>query len=465
MVTNAQGKVLSWLNRPEKTNANLAETRSTIREALKGVEPPLNVLWPDLWSEGDILYQVVTVPVFTGRGVTSTLLGTITLGTELTAADAKELKQNTPLDVTFFLDRKPFASSGDQSTDYMYNSFINDNEALIDSVLNYRVISDPVTYNSDGSELFSFVSPLGKGESAFYIASVPAAEELAILSKMQNNILLISAIAILVIIPLAIFLGRLFLEPINRLTDAMTRVETGDFNISVAPSSDDEIGRMTKSFNTMVGGLRERFALQKYVGTHTLDMIKSSTNENAELGGQKTELAILFSDIRNSTQTIEKNDPNKFVRELNKLLSFQSEIVEKYNGSIDKYVGDSMIALFNGKEALNMAVNCAIDIQKKFLEDSKNGASFFKGLGIGVNYGSVVLGNMGGKKRMDYTVIGPEVNLCARLCDAAKSGQILMPEYLIKNAKLNGAVKLGTSDVKKLKGFSKNLKVVEIHYG
>ena len=91
-------------------------------------------------------------------------------------------------------------------------------------------------------------------------------------------------------------------------------------------------------------------------------------------------------------------------------------------------------------------------------------SSFFNGLGVGVNYGSMVLGNMGAKERMDYTVIGAQVNLCARLCHEAKSGQILIPEHLVNENNLDKFFSLRPVDSKILKGFSNPVNTVEVLY-
>jgi class 3 adenylate cyclase len=460
VVTNDRGSVLSWLGRPDMNGKNLSSSRKTVAEALRGVDPPFNIEWPELWAIDGELFQVVTVPTYLGNS----LIGTITLGTRLTAEDAKELTQNTSLDITFFLNRKPIASSADSPSQISYDSFLDKNSALIDSVLSKRSTGEPFTNYLGDTENFGFISPLGKGESAFYIATVPTAKKLSVLSKMQRNIFIIAGIALLIIIPLVMFLGRFFSRPVNRLTRAMARVEQGQFDVSVTPSTNDEIGQMTVMFNKMVGGLKERFALQKYVGSHTLDMIQSSADDEVKLGGRKTELAILFSDIRGSTSTIESCDPEEFVAELNKLLSQQSQIVVDHEGSIDKYVGDSIIALFSGEDALQRAMECSIDMQKTYNQSIKDKEPFFGGLGIGLNFGTAVLGNMGGDRRMDYTVIGPEVNLCARLCDAAPPGKILIPEYLIKNIILEKTNKVSAPINKSLKGFSKKINIVEIHY-
>ena len=134
------------------------------------------------------------------------------------------------------------------------------------------------------------------------------------------------------------------------------------------------------------------------------------------------------------------------------------------NGSIDKYVGDSVIALFAGVDSLKAAIISAIEIQKDFKSDSELN-EFFDGIGIGINYGKVILGNMGAKERMDYTVIGSEVNLCARLCSSAKNNQILIPKDLISqySHEIEGLSfrEVGAQD---LKGFKGSVVVSEVLY-
>ena len=89
---------------------------------------------------------------------------------------------------------------------------------------------------------------------------------------------------------------------------------------------------------------------------------------------------------------------------------------------------------------------------------------FFDGLGIGINYGPMVLGNMGANERMDYTVIGPEVNLCARLCAVADSGQILIPVKRVTEMDLEAKFEFRPVESKALKGFENEIEIVEVLY-
>jgi adenylate cyclase len=148
---------------------------------------------------------------------------------------------------------------------------------------------------------------------------------------------------------------------------------------------------------------------------------------------------------------------------LNETLGAQSQIVLQNNGSIDKFVGDSVIALFSGDDAVQRAISAAIGIQRDF-RNNKRINSYFDGIGVGVNYGSMLLGNMGANERLDYTVIGSQVNLCARLCSEANVGQILITKELADSFDLRSFYDLEEVDAKDLKGFSNRIEVVEVNY-
>ena len=99
---------------------------------------------------------------------------------------------------------------------------------------------------------------------------------------------------------------------------------------------------------------------------------------------------------------------------LNRYLGFQAEIVPQYQGSIDKFVGDEMVALFIGEQALERAIECALAIERRVQQEHKNDPlPIF--IGTGINYGPMILGNMGAENRLDYMVIGADVNLGARI--------------------------------------------------
>jgi adenylate cyclase len=258
---------------------------------------------------------------------------------------------------------------------------------------------------------------------------------------------------------LAFILGKLFSNPILRLVGGMNKVKEGDLSASVEPTTKDEIGLLTQTFNDMIIGLRERFHLTRYVGSHTMEMIKKSSDQEVSLGGTRQRLAVLFSDVRGFTAYSEKRTPEEVINMLNRYLGYQAELVTLFNGSIDKFVGDEMVALFGGKDAIQKALECAVAIQKLVKKEHETDPTPIH-IGIGISYGPMVLGNMGAKERMDYTVIGAAVNLGARLCGAADPGQILLPKLLLKA--VNGNYNLGETKFMSFKGFSKEIEIVEV---
>lgn len=458
VVTDNDGKILAWLNNNDRVGENIS-FRQSIKDALDRIEPPINVQWPKLWSVDGELYQIVSIPIYAGN----TLLGTTTLGSKFQDSEAKLLKQNTPLDVIMFLDNEPIAYSNVQENMDVYSDFVIDRKELIDSLTSNLEISRPFRENLNNQEVLAFISPLGEDERAFYLAYVPVKVQFEILGTIQKNILIIAASSFLVIIPIAFLIASAFSGPIQRLTKAMLKVREGNLNVEVESKSNDEVGILTKTFNEMIKGLRERFALTKYVGDHTLKMIQKNQNVEIDEKASYQELTILFTDIRGSTSKIATSTPELFLSKLNKTLSQQADLVLANNGSIDKYVGDSVVALFAGKDSLKSAINASIEIQKTFKAD-EDLSSFFNGIGIGINYGRVILGNMGAKERMDYTVIGAQVNLCARLCSIASDGQILVPKSLISTYNLHEDFKFNDIGSQGLKGFDDKIEISEIDY-
>jgi adenylate cyclase len=144
--------------------------------------------------------------------------------------------------------------------------------------------------------------------------------------------------------------------------------------------------------------------------------------EQAELGGKRREMTVLFSDIRGFTTVTERGNPEELVRQLNEYFSRMVEIVFRHKGTVDKFVGDMVMALFSAPlddaDHADHAVTAAVDMVRELGE--MNRAWVEKGMvpldiGIGVNSGDMIAGNIGSSSIMSYTVIGDNVNLGARL--------------------------------------------------
>ena len=459
IVTDAIGNVIAWYGRPDLHGTNLA-ANAIVADAINGYYPEFDPDWPTIWAFDGRLNQIVAIPIIKANDI---VVGTLILGSLFTEYEAEELQLNPNLDISFFLGNELIASSNKELESDDFWEFLLENPGLIDSVTTQLSLSETFQTNIAGTEVLLSVSPLGIGEDGYFIATVPVVVEFDELIRIQDNIIIIAVLSIILIILISIVLGRLFSEPIKNLSSAMEQVSGGYFEVRVDSKLKDEIGLMTRNFNQMVGGLKERFALSNYVGTHTLKMIKETSQGKMELGGTREDLAILFTDIRGSTAKIENSTPEQFIENLNNTLTAQAKAVDDFHGSIDKFVGDSIIALFSGKDALERAIKAAISMQIDFYGD-KHIPTFFAGLGIGINYGSMVLGNMGAQNRMDYTVIGPEVNLCARLCSATESGQILVPKQKVNEHHLSFKFRFNEVEPKSLKGFSMPIQTLEVIY-
>ena len=150
-----------------------------------------------------------------------------------------------------------------------------------------------------------------------------------------------------------------------------------------------------------------------------------------KLGGEKKEATFLFTDVRGFTSMSERLKPEEVTYVMNKALTAQQKAVQKHNGMVDKYIGDAMMAIFNAPLDLvnhpRAACDCAKDIVKNM--EALNTELQAEGLppiaiGIGVNTGEAVIGNMGSESRFDYTAIGDAVNCGARLESATKEAGV-----------------------------------------
>jgi adenylate cyclase len=135
---------------------------------------------------------------------------------------------------------------------------------------------------------------------------------------------------------------------------------------------------------------------------------------------------MVFCDIRGYTAFAERHDPETVVQVLNLYFQNLSELVVAHGGDIDKYVGDQIVAVFQGEEMVANGVRCALAMQSKMAMLAAEHPDWHLTVGIGINTGEVIMGAMGSRERMDYTVLGDHVNLAARLCSEAGPGQTLI---------------------------------------
>ena len=208
-------------------------------------------------------------------------------------------------------------------------------------------------------------------------------------------------------------------------------------------------------------------AFKKYVAPQVVDEISRQKDFNIILGGENRNIAVLFVDIRGFTPMSESLEPEQVVGILNEYLQLTTQSVFNNGGTLDKFIGDATMAIFNApfdlEDYIYKAVCTARDIaagsaelEQKLMERFGRSISF----GIGINCGNAVVGNIGCEYRMDYTAIGDTVNTAARLESKAGPGEILVSEAVYEH--LRGRVRMEYVEKMMLKGKKEGVNVYRV---
>jgi adenylate cyclase len=223
-----------------------------------------------------------------------------------------------------------------------------------------------------------------------------------------------------------------------------------------------------KYFSEAIAKRKIASAFRKYVAPQVVDGIMKSGQYKIALGGENRDIAVLFVDIRGFTPLSESLEPEQVVEILNEYLNLTTNSIFKNGGTLDKFIGDATMAVFNAPFDLDdyelRALRTAKDIvagakalEKSCMERFGRKVTF----GVGVNCGEAVVGNIGCDFRMDYTAIGDTVNTAARLESNAKPGQVLISETIYERVKDKG-VKVEPIGEIPLKGKSKGVFVYQL---
>jgi len=175
-----------------------------------------------------------------------------------------------------------------------------------------------------------------------------------------------------------------------------------------------------------------------------------------QLGGAQREVSVLFADVRGFTAFAEKLPPEQVVQELNQLLREMVECTFAHEGTLDKFIGDAILVLFNAPldqpDHVARSVRTALDMQRRLGEKSGS-----LSVGIGLHVGQAVVGNIGTPQRMEYTAIGNTVNIASRLCDYALGGSVIISQAVAD--RLNGQFVLKPHEPIRVKGLSEPIAV------
>jgi adenylate cyclase len=292
-----------------------------------------------------------------------------------------------------------------------------------------------------------------------------------VVSSILWNIHIAGLIAMAIAIVLVNLISRKITKPIIQLAKATEDVAEGrldQIKLTLPPlKHNDEIAVLCHSFEEMVKGLIEKEKVQgvlnKVVSREIAQEILKGT---VHLGGEEKTVTVLFTDIREFTKMTQNMKPKEIIDLLNTCMTKISQIVDKNGGVIDKYVGDEAMALFGAPlscddaamKAVRSAIEMVDDLKRWNKERTAQGQPPIE-IGIGIHTGTMLAGNMGAENRLNYTVIGSNVNLASRLCKAAKRNEILISKQTLEEPFVKDAIRCEKIPLHTFKGFDQPIEV------
>jgi class 3 adenylate cyclase len=350
-------------------------------------------------------------------------------------------KDRISLDDYFSAESKKNASTAGQASAFRYNTlsyyrpvktggfvvWASTNKQLINTTQpKDLVLKEIISRYNPSAESYEFLAPVTLSGMTIGYVQVDYARDVIYepYFRTQVKVFVIAALFMYASIFLTYLFGRNIVFPIlflrmsvNSIADKLSSMIKGKlrFSSELLQYNDrvhtrDEIKLLSGEVNHMTTVIR---GVIPYISTSTLKHAERDTPTT-----ERRTLTFLFTDIRGFTSMSETMSPDKVVEMLNHYLDLQSGIIHANSGDVDKFVGDEVMAMFEGPKKDYNACKAAVEIRKAMAQEkelAKAANKQFVSIGIGINAGPVVHGSMGAKDRMDFTSIGDTVNLAARL--------------------------------------------------
>ncbi|MFW6210485.1 MAG: adenylate/guanylate cyclase domain-containing protein [bacterium] len=299
-------------------------------------------------------------------------------------------------------------------------------------------------FEQNGKKYFDVAVPIIErmGKKKFFVGKVHLKMSQAIIDKIvltaAVKLVLITLLALIAGIILSVMLVSFLVKPIGFLVKGVRAIGEGRYDVQIKVKTRDELGELTTAFNSTAKSLKEKELLKGAFSTYVSNSVMEEVLKNPNklsLHGKRVKATMLFTDIRGFTSMSENLQPEEVVSVINEYLTLQTDKVFKWAGLLDKFVGDCVMAVygvpFPKEDDSYRAVRTAMDIRdgvNRLKAIRKRRDQITVGIGLGVNTGDVVSGNMGSPQKMDYTVIGDNVNLAARLESNAPAGSVWVSE-------------------------------------
>lgn len=298
-----------------------------------------------------------------------------------------------------------------------------------------------------------------------------------VLKSVSWNMRLIAFAALIFVLLLLHRVAKRITKPITQLASVTKDVAQGKLEglqlPSVPKGRHDEIASLCDSFSQMVTGLQEKEKVKDVLNkVVSPEIAQEITKGQVHLGGEERKVTVLFADIRGFTEMSFGKPPAEIIEMLNACMTKISHAIDEHGGVIDKYVGDEVMALFGAPIEKEDSALKAVQSALKIIETLKgwNQERVQKGLkpvemGIGIHTGNVLIGNMGAENRLNYTVIGSNVNLAARLCDIAGRMEILVSKETLSEPHVGESIQVEEMPPTELKGYEEKFVLYRVKGG
>jgi class 3 adenylate cyclase len=289
---------------------------------------------------------------------------------------------------------------------------------------------------------------------------------------MQRNV--VELLSLIILWLLLLYASKRITRPIVALASCFSLVKEEEWDQINLPQmefkKDNEIKKLYDAFFEMIKGLKEKekvtAILNKVVSE---EVAKEILKGEVKLGGEERTVTILFADIRGFTHLTQNMPPHEVICFLNKCMTKLSSSIESHQGVIDKYMGDGVMAIYGApiafEESSLHAIISGLEAMAQLARwnlERKEAELPLVHVGIGIHTGPVCAGNMGAKHRLNYTVIGSNVNMASRLCSSALESEVLITEATYLEEGVKERIEVEDKGKMTFKGFDEPVQVYRV---
>lgn len=325
--------------------------------------------------------------------------------------------------------------------------------------------------NLDGEKIFAAYAAIPDLGWVVFVERVTTEAYASLYSSLlRSGVLLLVGLGMAVLASLMI--GYRVVRPLQTLREGVARISGGELDHRIDIQTGDELEMLAGEFNDMTTKLRESYAsvervshLKRFFSPQLAEAIESS-EELDLMDDHRREITVVFCDLRNFTEFSSLVEPEEAMKVLREYYQVIGVLLRCYEATIEHFAGDGLMAFFNDPlpcpdpevRAVRMAAEMQRNVEKLIEGWHKRGIKL--GFGIGISSGYATLGRIGSEEEFHYAAIGSVANLASRLCDEARSGQVLITEPVY--AKVDHIAEVERIGDLSLKGFPKPVPVLEV---